>query len=49
MFKSLTDRFTLIKEEDIQPGPGDYNINKIIGQRPKIMSTNTASNKPKII
>lgn len=51
VFKSSTDRFVPPKEAALLPGPGDYNIEKPIVDRKKMLSTstNTTSNKPKII
>ena len=50
VFKSGTQRFANVKEEDVNPGPGEYNPIKGIVGRPKMFSTGTDANKkPRII
>lgn len=49
VFKSGTQRFTQIKEEEVSPGPGEYVVPTAFAQRPKIYSTGATSSKPKII
>ena len=49
VFKSGTQRFSQVKEDDITPGLGEYVIGKQGVQRQKIYSTGATSSKPKII